>query len=51
MAARMEKFGNKLYYWEETEGGHAGAADNKQLAKRIALAYTYLWKMLAPQTD
>ena len=48
MAARMEKFGNKLYYWEETEGGHAGAADNKQLAKRIALAYTYLWKMLAP---
>lgn len=47
MAARMEALGNKVHYWEETEGGH-GAADNKQRAKRIALEFTYLLKMLAP---
>lgn len=48
MAARMEALGNKVYYWEETEGGHAASADNKQRAKRIALEFTYLLKMLAP---
>jgi len=37
-----------VYYWEETEGGHAASADNKQRAKRIALEFTYLLKMLAP---
>ncbi len=48
MAARMEAMGNKVYYWEEIEGGHAAAADNKQRARRIALEFTYLLQMLVP---
>ncbi len=47
MAARMEALGNKVYYWEETEGGHAGATDNEQRARKMALKYTYLLKMLS----
>jgi prolyl oligopeptidase len=46
-AAKMEAFGNKIYFFEETEGGHAASADNVQKAKRMAIEYTYLWKMLA----
>lgn len=45
-AAKMEELGNKIYYFEETEGGHAASADNIQRAKRMAIEYTYLWKML-----
>ncbi|MEE9554347.1 MAG: prolyl oligopeptidase family serine peptidase [candidate division Zixibacteria bacterium] len=47
MAARMEEYGNKIYYYEETEGGHAASADNTQRAKRYALQYIYLQKMLS----
>ncbi len=47
MAARMEEFGNKVYYYEEMEGGHAASADNAQRAKRHALEYTYLQRMLS----
>lgn len=46
-AAKMEGFGNKVYFYEETEGGHGASADNIQRAKRIAIEYAYLWKMLA----
>jgi prolyl oligopeptidase len=46
-AARLEEFGNKVYYWEEMEGGHAASADNKQRAKRYAFEYSYLLKMLS----
>ena len=46
-AARLEEFGNKVYYWEEMEGGHAASADNRQRAKRHAFEYTYLLKMLS----
>ncbi len=45
-AAKLEEFGNEVYFFEETEGGHAASADNIQRAKRVALEYTYLWKML-----
>jgi len=46
-AAKLEEQGNKIYYYEETEGGHAAAADNIQRAKRVAIEFTYLWKKLA----
>jgi len=46
MTARLEELGNKVYYYEETEGGHAASADLSFVAKRVALEYTYLWKML-----
>jgi len=46
MAARMLELGHPFYYYENTEGGHAGAANNRQRAYMSALAYTYLWKQL-----
>ena len=46
MAAKMEAMGDKVYFYEETTGGHAAAADNTQTAHRYALEYTYLWEML-----
>ncbi len=46
MAAKMEAMGDQVYFYEETTGGHAAAADNTQTAHRYALEYTYLWKML-----
>jgi prolyl oligopeptidase len=47
MMARMEEMGVKsVWYYENIEGGHAGAADNKQSADMAALEYTFLWKML-----
>jgi prolyl oligopeptidase len=46
MAARMEALGNKIYFYEETEGGHGASADNLQRAKRLALENAYLLRML-----
>jgi prolyl oligopeptidase len=46
MVAKMEGLGHKVYYYENTEGGHAAASTNKQLALRTALSYSYLWKQL-----
>jgi prolyl oligopeptidase len=34
--------GCTVHYFENTEGGHAGASTNAQKAKRSALEYTYL---------
>jgi prolyl oligopeptidase len=36
----------ELYYYENIEGGHGGAADNKQAASMHALVYDFLWKVL-----
>ena len=48
MMAQMEKMGVKsVWYYENTEGGHAGAANNKQVAYMAALEYSFLWKMLS----
>ncbi len=35
-----------VLYYENIEGGHGGAADNKQAAHMSALAYTFLWSRL-----
>jgi prolyl oligopeptidase len=42
MAAKMLEMGNKIYYYENTEGGHGGASTNEQRAKFNSLYYTYL---------
>lgn len=42
MAARMAEMGHDFLYYENTEGGHAGAADNRQQAFMNALAYVFL---------
>jgi prolyl oligopeptidase len=42
MAALMEAQGHDVLYWENTEGGHAGAANNTQQARMWALTYSFL---------
>ena len=42
MVARMMEQGHPVYYYENTEGGHAGAANAKQRAYSAALTYSYL---------
>ncbi|RVW01630.1 prolyl oligopeptidase family serine peptidase [Rhodococcus spongiicola] len=47
MTARLEDEGHIVYYYENIEGGHGGAADNAQAAFKSALAYTFLWEQLS----
>ena len=42
MVARMRALGHPALYYENTEGGHAGAANAKQRAWQRALVTTYL---------
>ena len=46
MVARMKEQGHDVLYYENIEGGHGGAANNKQAAYMRALAYTFLLKQL-----
>jgi prolyl oligopeptidase len=46
MAARMQAMGFDASFYENIEGGHGAAADNKQSAFMNALAYTWLWDHL-----
>lgn len=48
MVARMKDQGHKVYYFENTEGGHAGNANIKQKVLWNTLEYTYLWEKLGP---
>ena len=36
----------EVHYWENVEGGHGGAADNKQRAHMWALTYSMLKQTL-----
>lgn len=47
MTAALEAAGQPVFYYENIEGGHAGAADNEQVAFKSALTYSFLWQMLA----
>ncbi len=51
MAAKMLDLGQEVYYWENLEGGHGGSATNEQLAKRLALVYTHLWRELGADAE
>ena len=42
MAARMEAKGSDVLFFENTDGGHAAAADHKQAAEMWALSFVYL---------
>lgn len=46
MSARLMAFGQPVLYYENIEGGHGGAANNKQRAYQSALAYSFLWRHL-----
>ncbi len=43
MVALLESQGHPVLYYENTEGGHAAAADHGQRARMTALEMTYLW--------
>lgn len=47
--AALEAAGQPVDYYENTEGGHAGAADNAQTATMEAIVYTWLWSTLKPR--
>ena len=46
MTAALEAAGHQLWYYENIEGGHAGAADNAQTAFKSALAFSFLAREL-----
>ena len=49
MVAKMKEQGHDVLYFENIEGGHSGAADNKQAAHMSALGYTFLIKELSAE--
>jgi prolyl oligopeptidase len=44
--AKMTDMGHKVYYYENTEGGHGSGADLSARAYTNALTYAYLWLKL-----
>jgi prolyl oligopeptidase len=44
MYAKLQALGYGTSFYENIEGGHGAAADNKQSAYMNALGYTYLWQ-------
>ena len=46
MVAKMTDMGKTVYYYENTEGGHAAGANLNQRAYSWALTFAYLWMML-----
>ncbi|WP_230407550.1 prolyl oligopeptidase family serine peptidase [Undibacterium rivi] len=52
MAAKMLDQGHKnVWYYENIEGGHGGAANNEQRADMSAITYSFLWNMLKRDND
>jgi prolyl oligopeptidase len=47
MAAKMIDWGYDALLYENIEGGHGAAADNKQAAFIDALGFTFLWEHVA----
>jgi len=47
LAARLLEYGKQVFSYENIEGGHGGAADNRQKAFMDALAWTFLDRELA----
>ena len=46
MAAALDAAGHRVLYYENTEGGHAGASNNAQAAFECAVAYEFLVQTL-----
>lgn len=46
MAAKMEAQGHDVLFYENTDGGHAAAANHKQAAEMWALSFVYLAEKL-----
>jgi len=50
MTAALEEAGHPVWYYENIEGGHAGAADNAQTAFKSALSFSFLSRTLSKPT-
>lgn len=48
-AQALKEAGQPVDYFENTEGGHAGASDNEQVARVESLIYTWLIQRLVPR--
>ena len=48
--AKMTDMGHRVYYYENTDGGHASGADLNARAYTDALSYAYLWMKLRSQS-
>ena len=46
MAAKLLDMGQNVHYYENIEGGHAGAADNSQRAFASTLEHEFMWATL-----
>jgi prolyl oligopeptidase len=46
MAAKMEEQGHDVLFYENVEGGHAGAADSAEAAYMSMLTYSFLYEQL-----
>jgi prolyl oligopeptidase len=46
MAKRLEEIGKPFLYYENIDGGHSAAANQREAAKRSALEFTYLARKL-----
>ncbi|SMY11224.1 prolyl oligopeptidase family serine peptidase [Brevibacterium jeotgali] len=47
MAARMQRAGaERVWFFEDREGGHSAASDNEQAARTRALSYAFLMRQL-----
>jgi prolyl oligopeptidase len=46
----MEAQGHEVLFYENTDGGHAAAADHKQAAEMWALSFVYLKQKLMRST-
>ena len=51
MTAALAAAGHPVWYYENIEGGHAGAADNEQVAFKSALSFSFLHRMLSGRSD
>jgi prolyl oligopeptidase len=47
MARKFEEAGKPFFYYENIDGGHSAAANQKEAARRNALEYVYLERRLA----
>jgi len=46
MAAKMESYGDHVYFYEYTEGGHSAGVTNKEVAFESAITFSFLWMNL-----
>jgi prolyl oligopeptidase len=51
MAAKMEAQGHDVLFYENTDGGHAAAANHRQAAEMWALSFVYLARELGLQAS